>query len=140
VSYFTHRKQAVAQNHGDRKSRDRRGMRDMATVFRLIVATALICAATPVLAENKCQYGYWNEEVAHVATLQDSRWQYRQLTSKEQERVVERYWFNSHERIDYPYAWIYRSAYQGLVEYSVIFTDDDGCIQFRLNVTEWTIR
>jgi len=107
----------------------------------VIAAAALICAAaSPVLAENKCQYGSWNEEVVHVAALQGSRWQYRQLTPKEQERVVEQYWFDSHERIDYPHAWIERSAYQGMMEYSVIFTDDDGCIQFRVNVTGWTTR
>ena len=109
-------------------------------VIRAIVTTALICAAIPALAGNKCQYGSWNREVLHVAAMQDPRWQYRQLTPKEQEKVVERYWFDSHERIDYPHAWIERSANEGMTEYAVIFTDDDGCIQFRLNVTGWTTR
>ncbi len=109
-------------------------------MIRVIVAAALICAAMPALAQNKCQYGSWNEEVIHVAAMQGSQWQYRELTPKEQEKVVERYWLDSHERIDYPHAWIERSAHEGIADYSVIFTDDDGCIQFRLNVTGWTVR
>ena len=109
-------------------------------MIRVIMAAALICAAIPALAENKCQYGSWNEEVVHIAAIQDPQWQYRQLAPKEQERVVERYWSDSHERIDYPHAWIERSVNEGLVGYSVIFTDDDGCIQFRLNVTGLTTR
>jgi hypothetical protein len=109
-------------------------------VIRMIVATALICAAIPALAQNKCQYGSWNEEVVHIAAMQGSQWQYRKLTPKEQEKVVERYWLDSHERLDYPHAWIERSAQERMAEYSVIFTDDDGCIQFRLNVTGMAIR
>jgi hypothetical protein len=109
-------------------------------VIRIIVMTALICAAIPAFAGNKCQYGSWNEEVVQVAAMKDSRWQYRQLTPKEQDRVVERYWLDSHERIDYPHAWIERSIHEGMTDYSVIFTDDNGCIQFRLNVTGWTGR
>ena len=109
-------------------------------VFRVIMAAALICAAIPALAQNKCQDGSWNEELVHVAAMQDSQWQYRQLTPKEQEKVVERHWFDSHERVDYPHAWIERSAHKGIAEYSVIFTDEGGCIQFRLNVTGWTVR
>lgn len=109
-------------------------------MVRLIVAAALTSIAIPALAESKCQYGSWNEEVVHVAAMQDSQWQYRQLTPKEQEKVVERYWLDSHERIDYPHAWIERSAHEGMAQYSVVFTDDDGCIQFRLNVTGWSVR
>ena len=51
-------------------------------MIRVVVATALICAAIPALARNKCQSGFWDEEVVHVAALQDSRWQYRRLTPK----------------------------------------------------------
>jgi len=109
-------------------------------VIRLIMIAALICATLPALAENNCQSGSWNEELIHVAAVQDLQWQYRQLTPKEQERIVERYWFDSHERLDYPHAWIERRAHDGVPEYSVIFTDDDGCIQLRLNVTGWTVR
>jgi hypothetical protein len=109
-------------------------------VIRAIVAMALICAAIPALAENKCQYGSWNEEVVQVAAKKDSQWQYRQLTLKEQQKIVERYWLDSHEKIDYPHAWIERSAHDGMTDYSVIFTDDDGCIQFRLNVTGMATR
>jgi hypothetical protein len=109
-------------------------------VIRVIIATALICAAIPALADNQCQYGSWNEEVVYVAAMQDSQWQYRQLTPKEQEKVIERSWFDSHERVEHPHAWIERSAHEGTAEYSIIFTDDDGCIQFRLNVTGWTVR
>ena len=109
--------------------------------MRIVIASAaLICAAVPALAGNKCRSGSWNEEVVHAAALNDSQLQYRQLTPKEQERVVERYWSDSHERIDYPHAWIEQSAHEGMMEYSVIFTDDNGCIQFRLNVTGWTTR
>jgi hypothetical protein len=104
-------------------------------VIRVIMTVTLICAAIPALADNKCQYGSWNEEVVHIAATLDSQWQYRQLTPKEQEKVVERYWLDSHEKIDYPHAWIERAAHEGMAEYSVIFTDDNGCIQFRLNVT-----
>jgi hypothetical protein len=106
----------------------------------MIVAVALASVAIPALAKNKCQYGSWNEEVIHVAAMRDSQWHYRELTPKEQRGVVERYRIDSHERIDYPHAWIERSAYEGMAEYSVIFTDEDGCIQFRLNVTGWTTR
>jgi hypothetical protein len=109
-------------------------------VIRAIFATALICAAIPALAQNKCQSGSWNQEAVQIAATQNSQWQYRELTPKEQWRVVARYWVDSHERIDYPHAWIERTAHDGFPEYSVIFTDDDGCIQFRLNVTGWTVR
>jgi hypothetical protein len=109
-------------------------------VIRMVVATALICAPLPALAQNKCQYGSWNEEAIHISAMRDSQSQYRQLTLKEQEKVVERYWLDSHERIDYPHAWIEQSEREGMTGYSVIFTDDDGCIQFRLNVTGLTIR
>jgi hypothetical protein len=105
---------------------------------KIIGVLGFSVATLPALAASKCQYGSWNEEVANIAAMKDSEWQYRELKPDEQQKVVDRYWSDSHEKIDYPHAWIERSIHDGLAEYSVIFTDNDGCIQFHLNVTGMT--
>jgi hypothetical protein len=109
----------------------------MASHILTALGLAALASVTtlPALAAGPCQYGSWNEEVAHIDAIPDSEWRYNELSPKEQQRVVDRYWIDAHEKIDYPHAWIERSINDGLAEYSVIFTDNDGCIQFRLNVT-----
>jgi hypothetical protein len=82
-----------------------------------------------------CPYGAWDQEVVQITAAQGTQWEYRELKPNEQKKIVDRYYADSHERIDYPHAWLERSAKAGLIQYTVIFTDDAGCIQFRLSAT-----
>ena len=68
-------------------------------MIRVIVATALICAAMPALAGNNCQYGSWHQKGYTSPSSRAPGDCTDSLTPNEQERVVD--WFDLHEKINY---------------------------------------
>lgn len=104
---------------------------------RAVIAGILLlsASATPALAGTTCKQGEWYAEAASFDAVGDAHWQYRELTQAEQKKITDWYYHDSHERIDYPHAWMEKSVHEDIYDYSVVFIDDNGCIQFRLNVT-----
>lgn len=83
----------------------------------------------PIMVALACAYGTWADEASNPNI------EYRLLEPWEQQELVEKYHRESHDRIDWPVAYLERETLDGGgPHYSVVFVDDDGCLQFRLRI------
>lgn len=93
--------------------------------------------------------GTWSGEVAQLdsrmqaSTDVDSgksteNWVYTKLTPEQQQKITDRYFRESHERIVAPTAYIERDQEDPRVtSYSVVFVDKNDCITFRINTANY---
>jgi hypothetical protein len=96
-----------------------------------IAAAALMFAAASAWADPACRYGSWGEEARHATA---EGWRYIELTPAERNLIIHRYEQSAHERITASRAYEERLWQpDASIAYSIVFADDEGCIQFRLN-------
>ena len=99
-------------------------------MIRGLLIAALLLASGPAWADS-CQWGSWDAEMAQI---QHEGWRYTVLSPSERDLVLKTYEHQSGEKIVASRAYEERKWAPGLpTSFSMVFTDDAGCIQFRLN-------
>lgn len=78
-----------------------------------------------------CHYGSWPEEIAQATS---EGWRWVELSAAERDLIIRRYEQRAHEKIMATHAYEERLwRPDEPVSFSMIFTDEAGCIQFRIN-------
>lgn len=93
--------------------------------------TALLLLSSPAEAAPECHYGSWAEEIAQATA---EGWHWIELSVAERDLIIRRYEQRAHEKILATHAYEERLWRPNEpVSFSMIFTDEAGCIQFRIN-------